>query len=463
MGPGSLGQVFVGRAGHNSASAGPIGNADVTPLSTAAGLVIVSCGFVAVASCLRVNDPDVEPAVAFLASAVQQHRLVAIGEHHGSTETKNLLAALLRHPNVAGIVNDIVVEFGNARYQELMDAYVAGETVSLSALRGAWENTSQVTGVWLSPIYAAIFGDVRSLNATLPPAKRFRVLLGDPPIDWTRITSPADEDMNDWRDAHFAWVVDKQVIRRNRRAILFIGGAHLSRRVVFPNSLIHLLDRRYPGQTLVADVIEPEKMEAALGSRVLRWPAWSAAPVRGSWLGRAEAARTGFNFSTGTIEENIDVALYLSPRLLSSAGPEIDWNSPYGAELQRRQALAALPFRTGRVRFKPGEVAIDADSEGALAMISAKLRRDGNLRVTVKAFADGTEPDGARLSHRRADALVSRLVSDGIARDRLSALGCGDSRPLWYDDTDAHRAANRRAEFVRTSGRSICVPPTSFD
>jgi OmpA-OmpF porin, OOP family len=96
-------------------------------------------------------------------------------------------------------------------------------------------------------------------------------------------------------------------------------------------------------------------------------------------------------------------------------------------------------------------------------MISAQLRRDGNLRVTVKAFAGATEADGARLSQRRADALVSRLVSGGIARDRLSALGCGDSRPLWYDDTDAHRAANRRAEFVRTSGQSICVPPTSFD
>lgn len=155
--------------------------------------------------------------------------------------------------------------------------------------------------------------------------------------------------------------------------------------------------------------------------------------------------------------------LYLSPRPLSTATPAIDWNSAYGAELRRRQALAALPFRTGRVRFESGVVTLTPDSEAALALIAAELRRDSSLRVTVKAFADGTEPDGERLSQNRAAALVTRLVGDGIARDRLTAMGCAASRPLWYDDTDTHRAANRRAEFVRTSARASCIPPTSFE
>ena len=53
--------------------------------------------------------------------------------------------------------------------------------------------------------------DVRTLNVSLPPERRLRVLLGDPPIDWSTVRGPADEDMNDWRDAHFAWVVAEQV------------------------------------------------------------------------------------------------------------------------------------------------------------------------------------------------------------------------------------------------------------
>jgi outer membrane protein OmpA-like peptidoglycan-associated protein len=431
--------------------------------SSAAAVVIVSCSLAGLASCARRQGPDIQPAVAFLASAVQRHSLVAIGEHHGSTETRDFLAALLRHPSVPGRVNDIVVEFGNARYQAAMDAYIAGERMTLNDVRGAWENTTQVTGVWLSPIYAGIVGDIRALNAALPPGKRFRVLLGDPPIDWNSVTSPADEDMNDWRDSHFAWVVDKHVVQRNRRAILFVGGAHLGRRAVFPNSLIQLLDARYPGRTLVADVIEPDRMDATLSSRVVRWPVGSAAAVRGSWLGQADAARAGFTLSTGTLEDNIDVALYLSPQPLSALAPEIDWSSPYGVELRRRQALTTLPFRTGVVRFESGTVMTTRDSALALASIAAELRRDTSLRVTVKAFADGTEPDREALSRGRADALVAGLVADGVARDRLTPLGCGDARPLWYDDTATRRAANRRAEFVRTFSRTSCIPPASFE
>lgn len=430
---------------------------------SAAAVVIVSCSLAGVASSARRQGPEIQPAVAFLAAAVQRHSLVAIGEHHGSTETRDLLAALLRHPGVPGTVDDIVVEFGNARYQAAMDAYIAGERMTLEDVRGAWENTTQVTGVWLSPIYAAIVADIRALNATLPPGKRFRVLLGDPPIDWRSVTSPADEDMNDWRDSHFAWVVEKHVVQRNRRAILFIGGAHLGRRAVFPNSLIQLLDARYPGRTLVADVIEPDRMDATLGSRITRWPVGSAAAVRGSWLGQADAASAGFTLSTGTLEENIDVAIYLGPQPLSVVPPEIDWSSPYGVELRRRQALTTLPFRTGVVRFESGTVATTRDSAPALAAISAELRRDASLRVTVKAFADGTEPNGEALSRGRAGALVARLVADGVARGRLTPLGCGDARPLWYDDTAARRAANRRAEFVRTFAGISCIPPASFE
>jgi outer membrane protein OmpA-like peptidoglycan-associated protein len=431
--------------------------------SSAAAVVIVSSSLAGLASSGRGQGPEIQPAVAFLASAVQRHSLVAIGEHHGSTETRDLLAALLRHPGVPGTVNDIVVEFGNARYQAAMDAYVAGERMTQEDIRGAWENTTQVTGVWLSPIYAGIVGDIRALNAALPPGQRFRLLLGDPPIDWSSVTSPADEDMNDWRDSHFAWVVEKHVVQRNRRAILFIGGAHLGRRAVFPNSLIQLLDARYPGRTLVADVIEPDRMDATLGSRITRWPVGSAAAVRGSWLGQADAARTGFTLSTGTLEENIDVALYLSAQPLSAVAPEIDWSSPYGLELRRRQALTTLPFRTGVVRFESGTVATTHDSAPALAAIAAELRRDASLRVTVKAFADGTEPNGEALSRGRADALVARLAADGVARGRLTPLGCGDARPLWYDDTAARRAANRRAEFVRTFAGISCIPPASFE
>jgi len=122
------------------------------------------------------------------------------------------------------------------------------------------------------------------------------------------------------------------------------------------------------------------------------------AAIRGSWLGQVDVARTGFTLSTGTLEDKIDVAIYLSPQPLAVVPPEIDWSSPYGLELRRRQALTTLPFRTGVVRFESGTVATTGDSAPALASIVAELKRDASLHVTVKAFADGTEPDGEALS-----------------------------------------------------------------
>ena len=418
--------------------------------------------FATLGACGNTTAPAERPAVQLVAAATQTHQLIGIAEHHGSPETMAFMATLLRHPSVPGAVNDIVVEFGNARYQTVVDQYIAGGEVPSGALEAAWSETTQVSGIWLSPIYAAFFADVRSLNASLRPEHRFRVLLGYPPVDWSTITSPADEDMNDWRDAHFAWVVDREVVQRNRRALLFIGGAHLGRRVMFPNSLIHLLDRRHPGKTLVVDLVQPDRADADIANRIREWPEGFGVVAKDSWLGNVDASRVGMQFSTGTVAENIDVAVYLRAGPLSSVSPSIDWTSPYGVELRRRQALGDAPLRTGRIRFVANSTAIDGASENALATVIGVLNKDLELRVAVKAFSDGHEADGDQLSTQRATALVSRLVEAGIAPVRLIPMGCGSLRPLWPDDTEDHRAANRRAEFTRNSPRVGCVPPDTF-
>jgi hypothetical protein len=196
-------------------------------------------------------EPLPKPAIEYLVRAFDRYPLVALSEVHGSRETKDFVGKLIRHPDFSGRVADIVVEFGNGRYQRMMDRYIAGEDVAREELKQVWENTTQISGVWSSPIYESFFEDVRSFSKTVPPPRRVRVLLGDPPIDWKAVTSPADEDMNDWRDAHFAWVVEREVIRKGRKALLFVGGAHISRKVILQNSLIHLLDARFPKKTLV--------------------------------------------------------------------------------------------------------------------------------------------------------------------------------------------------------------------
>jgi len=200
------------------------------------------------AGCGTIEPPlTPRPAAEYITEAFDRYPLVALSEMHGNAESKDFFARLIRHPGFAGTVNDIVIEFGNARYQDVVDRYIGGEAVDRNVLRGTWEDTTQISGIWSLPMYEEMLADVRAVNLTVPGDRRLRVLLGDPPLDWTQVTSPADDDMNDWRDAHFAWVVATHVRATRRKALIFVGGGHISRTVVFPNSLIHLLDARFPG------------------------------------------------------------------------------------------------------------------------------------------------------------------------------------------------------------------------
>ena len=415
----------------------------------------------------RSGDITTTPAVDYLADSFGRFRLVAFSEpRHGAGGTREFLSSLVRHPRFAGTVNDIVVEFGNARYQNIADRYVGGEPVARDELKQIWENTTIVTGVWTAPMYEGLLSEIRALNATVPPDSRVRVVLGDPPIDWSEVQGPADEDMNDWRDAHFAWVIEEQVMKKGHRALVWIGGAHISRQVRFPNSLIHLLDRRFPKQTLVALAIDRLDVERHVSDRLGGWPSQAAAQVGDTWLGRLAFRDVGGHLSTGTVEQNMDAAIFWEfPASRPEEGPRIDAHSPMGVELRRRQQLAeaTTAFRGGKIRFEAGIAALTPESEPALRSVLAELERDSELKLLVKAFADAREPNGAPLSFERAQVVVDWLVTRGARRERLEPRGCGSSRALWAGDSEQERGANRRAELVRTSGRAGCEPPASFD
>ena len=413
------------------------------------------------------RDLEIAPAADYLVRAFDRVPLVAFSEPgHGAAGTREFLAAVLAHPQFAGRVHDVVVEFGNARYQALADRYVAGEAVSREDLRQIWENTTVVTGVWTAPMYAGFLDDVRSVNGRLPRSKQIRVVLGDPPIDWSLVRGPADEDMNDWRDAHFAWAVEQQVLKKGRRGLLWIGGAHLSRRVLFPESLIHLLDRRFPGQTLVAISLDRSGVDGDVVARLGAWPSLAAAAVRDTWVGRLDGRAVGWRLSTGTVEQNADAVVFWEhPRSGPDEGPRVDPDSAGGRELQRRRQLgeATTAFRGGRIRFASGSAMLTPESEPALSEVLAELRRDTGLTLLVKAFADAREADGTALSRERARHVVEWLVARGVSRARLEPLGCGAARALWFGHTEAERAANRKADLVRRSKREGCEPPASFD
>ena len=120
--------------------------------------------------------------IAGVLEAFQTRRLVGIPDAHRNTATHAFLLSLIRDRRFPTVVNDVVVECGNARYQDVADRFVRGEDVPYETLRKVWLDTTQAQPGCDTPQPEEVIRTVRAVNAPLRRAQQIRVLLGDPPI-----------------------------------------------------------------------------------------------------------------------------------------------------------------------------------------------------------------------------------------------------------------------------------------
>jgi hypothetical protein len=81
-------------------------------------------------------------AVRAILDACRSHPIVALDDSHGNEQVHAFRLSLIRDASFPTMINDIVVEFGNARYQDLMDRFVRGDEVPYEALRRVWQDTT---------------------------------------------------------------------------------------------------------------------------------------------------------------------------------------------------------------------------------------------------------------------------------------------------------------------------------
>jgi chemotaxis protein MotB len=95
----------------------------------------------------------------------------------------------------------------------------------------------------------------------------------------------------------------------------------------------------------------------------------------------------------------------------------------------------------GATLGKPAAAIISAISETLLPHTNV-IRVEGftdDVPIATNTFASNWE-----LSTARAAAVVKQLVAEGIAPERLAAVGYGEHQPVVHNDSDEHRARNRR-------------------
>lgn len=138
-------------------------------------------------------------------------------------------AGLLKNcsdPRFARNVGNVVVEFGDASAQGIIDRYVDGQHVPYTELRKIWTDTVGYTTPPFNLGYVNFFAQARATNLSLPPARRIHVWLGDPPVDWSKAKKredvvPRGDKWFQFRDNYAADLIERQILSRGRKASRF--------------------------------------------------------------------------------------------------------------------------------------------------------------------------------------------------------------------------------------------------
>jgi OOP family OmpA-OmpF porin len=103
-----------------------------------------------------------------------------------------------------------------------------------------------------------------------------------------------------------------------------------------------------------------------------------------------------------------------------------------------------------KIQFALDKSEILSVSFGLLDEVAKVIQENPHVqKISIEGHAsdEGDENYNLSLSKARAEAVRAYLVTKGVAADRLSSTGYGESKPLVANDTGPNREKNRRVEF----------------
>jgi outer membrane protein OmpA-like peptidoglycan-associated protein len=103
------------------------------------------------------------------------------------------------------------------------------------------------------------------------------------------------------------------------------------------------------------------------------------------------------------------------------------------------------------ILFESGKADLKQELKDNLTEVAAILKTllaDSDVEIEGHTDNVGNATSNEKLSKQRADGVLSHLVSRGIDKKRLKAVGYGLTKPVADNNTEEGRAKNRRVELV---------------
>ncbi len=134
-------------------------------------------------------------------------------------------------------------------------------------------------------------------------------------------------------------------------------------------------------------------------------------------------------------------------RSLSRAAPSVAETTTDIASCQQKMAEIV---EEGGIQFGNNKAEIRADAAKTIDQLIVAARECEGAKLTVRGHTDvlGDRAYNVYLSELRAAAVVDYMTRNGIAPDRIDAIGVGPDEPVADNRTRAGRALNRRIEIL---------------
>ena len=120
------------------------------------------------------------------------------------------------------------------------------------------------------------------------------------------------------------------------------------------------------------------------------------------------------------------------------------------AELKGKQTERGIVLTLGDVLFETGKANLMPGAFMTVEKLADFLQKHPDRNVLIEGHTDsvGNAEYNQFLSKRRADAVDKALMDKGVASERMSTKGYGETKPVAGNTSAAGRQQNRRVEIV---------------
>lgn len=219
-------------------------------------------------------------------------------------------------------------------------------------------------------------------------------------------------------------------------------------------------ERKAAEERAIAEAIAKEKAEAearaqAAADSIARLHAAERAKAEAEARAQAEALSRAQAAADSLAKAQAATEARLKAEAEARAKAEAEARERARAEQRAREEAAFVAGYRDVAYFETGkDMPIFSElNEDSWDNLKSVMDKHPEIKVTVTGHTDNVGKDAAnmKLSQNRADNIKKMLVEKGIAANRITAIGKGESEPAESNSTPEGRAKNRR--IVITIGK----------